>query len=217
MERITISKEEVLKNKIEMQEALKHEIKMFDNVTKFEKVSQFQFKLDATDLYPLRNVYKKQELDLKNINPIGIAAEQINQAYDNLKMPKRGSTYSAGYDIYAPYDFILKPGESIVIPTGLKCKINNNWFLAIVPRSGQGFRYGLRLSNTVGIIDGDYYNNPSNEGHIFIKLKLDVNAGETLDISQGQAFCQGIFLPYGLTIDDNIDTERNGGLGSTDK
>ena len=137
-----------------------------------------------------------------------------NQTYDNIKLPCRATKGSAGYDFYAPYNFTLAPGGTIKISTGIRAKINDGWVLMIFPRSGLGFKYRLRLDNTVGIIDADYYNS-DNEGHIMIKI---TNCGDkVLTVEEGQGFAQGIFLPFGITEYDNTTDIRNGGFGSTDK
>ena len=129
-----------------------------------------------------------------------------------IKIPTRATQKSAGYDIVTPIDIDLKPGEMVKFPTGLRCKIENGWFLGIFPKSGLGFKYSLRLSNSTGIIDEDYYNS-DNEGHIWAKMQND--GEKEFHIEKGKAVCQGIFLPYGLTYDDDADGIRNGGLGST--
>lgn len=136
--------------------------------------------------------------------------------YDELKLPKRATKGSAGYDFYSPMDFFLNPEESIKIPTGIRARIDDGWVLKIYPRSGLGFKYRVQLNNTVGIIDSDYYNS-DNEGHIFIKIMNDSNEGKTLFVKRGEAFAQGIFVEYGITVDDDADAERNGGFGSTTK
>lgn len=133
--------------------------------------------------------------------------------YDAIKLPVRATRKSCGYDFFSPFTFSLDPSEEIVIPTGLKAEIADDWFLMCVPKSGLGFKYYVRFANTVGIIDGDYYNNDKNEGHIMIKIR---NEGEyPMTINEGKAFCQGIFLPYGVTTDDSAEGERHGGFGST--
>ena len=86
--------------------------------------------------------------------------------------------------------------------------------LKLYPRSGLGFKFRLQLNNTVGIIDSDYYNS-DNEGHIFIKVTNDSNEGKTVEIPAGSGFAQGIFVEYGITLDDEADGVRNGGFGST--
>ncbi len=136
--------------------------------------------------------------------------------YNEIKLPKRATKGSAGYDFYAPKDITLAPGESMKIPTGIRAKIEDGWVLKIYPRSGLGFKYRLGLDNTVGIIDSDYYNS-SNEGHIIIKMTNNSLEGKTVFIGKGTAFAQGIFLEYGITVDDEAEGIRDGGFGSTSK
>lgn len=135
------------------------------------------------------------------------------EGYEDIILPKRATTGSAGYDFFAPYDFELLPGESLVIKTGIRVKISEGWMLMLLPRSGMGFKYGVRLANTAGIIDSDYYF-ADNEGHIMIKL---TGAEKPVAVKKGTAFAQGIFVPFGITEDDFCDTLRHGGFGSTDK
>ena len=137
-------------------------------------------------------------------------------AYDNLSLPKRATKGSAGYDFYAPAAITLKPGETAKIPTGIRAKMEDNWVLQCYPRSGLGFKFRLQLNNTVGIIDSDYYYS-DNEGHIFAKITNDTNEGKTVEIPAGTGFMQGIFMEYGITVDDEVEEIRNGGFGSTTK
>lgn len=136
--------------------------------------------------------------------------------YDNLELPKRATKGSAGYDFCTPFPVRLKAGETIKIPTGIRCEMNEDWVLCIYPRSGLGFKYRLQLNNTVGIIDSDYFYS-DNEGHIFIKITNDSREGKTVELKAGDGFAQGIFMPYGITVDDETDGIRNGGFGSTQK
>ena len=142
--------------------------------------------------------------------------DDILNMYDSLKLPGRATKGSAGYDFYAPFAFSLPPGSTIKIPTGIRVKINEEWVLKLYPRSGLGFKYRLQMNNTVGIIDSDYYYS-DNEGHIFAKITNDSNEGKTLEIGAGTGFIQGIFVEYGITVDDDADGIRNGGFGSTGK
>ena len=132
---------------------------------------------------------------------------------DDIPMPKRATVGSAGYDICTPYDVDLEPGEEANIPTGLKCKINNGWALFALPKSGLGFKYYTRLANTIGLIDEDYYNNENNEGHMWVKIRNE--GSKPLHIDCGKGMCQMVFLPYGITYDDESEGERKGGFGST--
>ncbi len=138
------------------------------------------------------------------------------EIYDNIKLPKRATKGSAGYDFFAPVQIELKPNETIKIPTGIRVEILEDWVLKLYPRSGLGFKYRLQLNNTVGIIDSDYYYS-DNEGHIFAKITNDSNENRTVNINAGEGFMQGIFIQYGITLDDDVTELRNGGFGSTTK
>ena len=163
---------------------------------KFEKVSPSRFRSDWTDTFA------------------GESAEKIQKIYEEIRMPVRATVGSAGYDFYSPLDFVLTPGQTIKIPTGIRARIEDGWVLMIFPRSGLGFKYRIRLDNTVGVIDSDYYGS-DNEGHIFIKITNDSNEGRTLSLKKGDGFAQGVFLPYGVTSNDETAAVRNGGFGST--
>lgn len=164
-----------------------------ERVAKFEKVSFEEFS-KAFDL----------------------PSHEVKEIYDNIKIPSRATEGSAGYDFYAPVAFELKAGQTAKIPTGIRSRIANGWVLAVFPRSGLGFKFRLQLDNTVGIIDADYYNS-DNEGHIFIKVTNCSYEDKTVSVKAGDGFAQGIFLPFGITEDDNVTEKRNGGFGSTDK
>ena len=142
--------------------------------------------------------------------------KKIKAVYDNLKVPVRATAGSAGYDFFAPVDILLKPGETVKLPTGIRVRMEPDWVLSCYPRSGLGFKYRLQLNNTVGIIDSDYYHS-DNEGHIFAKLTNDTKEGKSLQIAAGNGFMQGIFTEYGITFDDQVTERRNGGFGSTTK
>ena len=165
-------------------------------VAKFEKVSYEQFKKDWGDTFNASD------------------EEIIRKIYDGIKLPKRATVGSAGYDFFAPIGLKIKPGKTVKVPTGIRCRIDNDWVLKCYPRSGLGFKFRLQLNNTVGIIDSDYYNS-DNEGHIFAKITNDSNEGKTVELEAGSGFMQGIFVEYGITMDDDVTAVRNGGFGST--
>lgn len=167
-------------------------------IAKFHKVSYEQFKEGWTDTFG------------------EVEEEKIREIYDGIKLPKRATSGSAGYDFCAPVTFSLKPGETIKIPTGIRVEMEENWVLKCYPRSSLGFKYRLQLNNTVGIIDSDYFYS-DNEGHIFAKLTNDTNENKTAEMPEGTGFMQGIFVEYGITFDDDVTSVRNGGLGSTTK
>lgn len=141
----------------------------------------------------------------------------LNTQSLTLKKPNRATSLSAGYDIYSPFEFTLKPNQEIKLPTLLKSYMQPQEVLLAFPRSGLGFKYYCRLSNTIGVIDADYYNNKNNEGHIWVKIR---NEGDKLmEIKAGEAICQMIFMPFLLIDGDTTENgeERNGGFGSTTK
>jgi len=153
----------------------------------FEKISFEQFKKDIVD--------------------------DIN-LYNEYKLPIRKTKYSAGYDFIAMEDIVINPGEIKKIATGYKANMLGDEMLLIFVRSSMGFKYNVRLCNQVGIIDKDYYNNPDNEGHMFVKLQ---NEGEKVFIvKKGEAYVQGIFTKF-LTCGEEVEEERTGGIGSTNK
>ena len=140
----------------------------------------------------------------------------VENIYNDIKLPQRDTKGSARYDFFAPFDFTLKPNETITIPTGIRCEMDENRVLMIFPRSGLGFKYRMQLNNTVGIIDSDYFYS-DNEGHIFIKITNNTNEDKVIEVKKGQGFAQGLFMQYFLTDDDDASAIRNGGFGSTTK
>lgn len=144
-------------------------------------------------------------------------AKDVNKEnlYNSIEIPVRGTKKSAGYDIKAVGDYVLEPGATLKIPTGLKvCMDDDDVFLMFI-RSSIATKHQVVLTNNVGVIDADYYNNPDNEGHFWIVVRN--NGNEAFWIRNGDRLCQGIFVKYGITEDDNTVTEREGGFGSTGK
>lgn len=168
-----------------------------ERVAKFEKVSQERFVADW-------------------LEKCGGEKEEAEKVYADLLLPERATRASAGYDFKAPCDIVLEAGKTILIPTGIRVKMREDYVLMLFPRSSLGFKYRLQLNNTVGIIDSDYYG-AENEGHIFARITNDTNEGKTAVIAKGQGFMQGVFVQFGITADDAVDTERTGGIGSTTK
>lgn len=166
-------------------------------IAKFEKVSLNRFVEDFVDCF-------------------GTDADKAKSVYETLQLPQRATSGSAGYDFYSPVDITLEPGQTVKIPTGIRARMNEDWVLMLFPRSGLGFKFRLQLNNTVGIIDSDYYYS-DNEGHIFAKITNDSNENKTVEIKSGVGFIQGLFVPFGITDDDDTNEIRNGGFGSTDK
>ena len=165
-------------------------------IAKFHKVSQRQFLEGWKDSFG--------ETD----------EEKILRIYESIRLPRRATAGSAGYDFFTPADFTLEPGQTVKIPTGIRAEMQEDWVLKLYPRSGLGFKYRLQLNNTVGIIDSDYFYS-DNEGQIFAKITNDSRERKTVVLKAGEGFMQGIFLEYGITVDDAAVEKRNGGLGST--
>lgn len=154
---------------------------------KFEKISLKQFQ--------------------KDINP-------DEKKYQDYSLPRRATKNSCGYDFFAIEEITLHPGEIKKIPTGYKASFPDDEMLLLVIRSSMGFKYNVRMCNQIGIIDSDYYNNPTNEGHMWVALQNEGN--QDYKIEQGTAYCQGIFTKY-LTCNDQVETKRTSGIGSTNK
>ena len=133
---------------------------------------------------------------------------------DEIPLPSRATAGSAGYDFICPADVTLQPGDAITIATGIRCEMQPGWVLMLFPRSGLGFKHQVRLANTVGVIDADYFH-AANEGHIMVRI---VNGSDhAVSIAKGERFCQGVFLPHGLAEEDEVLADREGGFGSTGK
>lgn len=143
------------------------------------------------------------------------AGMQDPMTVEEIPLPRRGTAGSAGYDFTSPMTVTVPAGGSALIPTGIRAEMDRGWVLMIFPRSSLGYKYGIRLSNTVGVIDSDYAH-AKNEGHIMVKL-TNGSDGE-VTIQKGDRFCQGVFLPYGTAEEDaSLLGDRSGGFGSTGK
>lgn len=177
---------------------------------RFEKVSKSQYLKDSEG-----DVYINAPNSEDDIPPF-FSLSNKESTYESIKLPKRATKKSAGYDFFAPYDFSLYPGQTIKLATGIRVILDEDKFLMCAPRSSHGFRARIQLDNTIGIIDADY-SESSNEGHIHIKLTNDSRNGACLDVNKGDAFMQAIILQYFKVDDDNSDSQRDGGFGSTDK
>lgn len=167
-------------------------------IAKFEKVSPRQFITDWVSTFPQQSV------------------EQALLAYEQIRLPQRATSGSAGYDFFAPVGFEVPAGGNIKIPTGIRVLIEEGWVLTLYPRSSLGFKFRFQLDNSVGVIDSDYAHS-DNEGHIFLCMTNDNREGKGLRVPAGTAFAQGIFLPFGVTVDDDAQGVRNGGFGSTNR
>lgn len=171
-------------------------------VATFEKVSEEQFLKDCFAL----GITGETREEIDRTLPL------LKAAYKQIQLPTRATAGSVGYDFYCPVYSIIK-NKPVTIPTGIRCIMEDTHFLMLVPRSGLGFKYGLRLHNTVGIIDSDYQF-ADNEGHIMVRL----TAQKDYPIKQGERFVQGILLPTAFATNDEDHPPkaiRKGGIGST--
>ena len=138
----------------------------------------------------------------------------------DIPLPRRATAGSAGYDFICTADVTLHPGDAVTIPTGVRCEMQPGWVLMLFPRSGLGFKHQVRLANTVGVIDADYFR-AANEGHIMVRLTCGMSPcamdSHDVTIKKGERFCQGVFLPHGLAEEDGAFADRTGGFGSTGK
>lgn len=166
-------------------------------IAQFEKISYLQFYKDWTEI-------------LGNF----ISEEFVERIYNNIKLPKRTTKDFAVYDFYSPLDINLSPKETLIIPTGIRCKMNEGWILQLYPKSRLGYKYQFQLDNTMNIIDRDYYFS-KNEGHILVKITNNSNNSKIIIIHMRQKMLEGIFLSYGITINDNENKKRNTDFDST--
>lgn len=161
-----------------------------------------------------------------------------------VTLPARQTKNAAGYDFFAREDFVLKSIwrydfirmfrliknehpltdndfkratkvlKPMLVPTGVKAYMQPDEVLILANRSSNPLKRGLVMPNGIGVIDADYYNNPSNEGEIFIQM---VNwSPKDVVIQQGERIGQGMFMPFLLADGDlGNDTKRTSGFGST--
>ncbi len=180
-------------------------------MAQFHKVSYDQYRKDWL------NTFYTDESDY--LDPVTKEVDVqidacIRETYDAIQLPERATYGSAGYDFHMPMSFTLRKDHSIKIPTGICCEMYDGWVLMLFPRSSLGFKYGLGMANHTGIVDSDYCE-ADNEGHIFVELVNDSMLAKDIVFRSGDKFCQGVFLPYGTTLDDKAIDTRHGGMGST--
>jgi len=144
---------------------------------------------------------------------------EIAKGYEGKveKMPERKTKYSAGYDVYAIEDMVIAPykqgDKPTLVPTGLKAYCGKDEYIMLVNRSS-GPKKGFLMSNSIGIVDYDYYGNVSNDGHFYFQYWNF--SDKPLEIHKGDAIGQVIFQKYLVTDNDTADGVRTGGFGSTD-
>lgn len=147
-----------------------------------------------------------------------VIKDYVNQfervtGYERAILPERKTAQSAGYDLCAYDAGEVKPGETVLVKTGIKAKIKYGEYLQLHLRSSVGIKHSIMLANGTGIIDGDYYNNKDNEGHIMIPIRNIGN--KTFKWKRNARLAQLIFMQYDVTIVDDACRRREGGFGST--
>lgn len=168
------------------------EERIMERIAQFEKVSFEQYLND------------RMKCDAQLDEPGAVRRE-----WEMIRLPERATNGSAGHDFFLPMGCCFGK-EPLLIPTGIRCKIEPGWFLLCCPKSGLGFKYRMKLANTIGVVDSDYYFS-TNEGHIMAKI----SSKEPFHLEAHNKFMQGIFIPFGITMDDMCTGVRNGGFGST--
>lgn len=146
---------------------------------------------------------------------------EIAKGYENkqIKLPIRKTKQAAAYDLEAAEDTVIpkfKLGQKpTLIPTGLKVYMQPDEVLILSPRSSGPKKQGIVFPHGIGIIDADYYENPDNDGNIFIQC-INIKDEDVL-IKKGEAIAQAMFQKFLIADGDMADGERQGGFGSTDK
>ena len=146
---------------------------------------------------------------------------EIAKGFENqgINLPIRKTKYSAAYDIESAEDITIPSFKSgmkpTLIKTGLKAYMLPDEVLMIYPRSSGPKKQGILFPHSTGIVDQDYYENPSNDGHIFIQC-INIK-DEDVQIKKGEAIAQAMFQKYLIIDNDNAEGERVGGFGSTNK
>ncbi len=169
-----------------------------ERIGRFEKVPFGKFYESVKDLY---NLYKIEQKDVLKL-------------FEDLKLPERATTGSAGYDFYLPFDIFIPAHHTMLFPTGIRVFMEDGWVLQIYTKSSLGMKHGIILTNSVSIIDNDYYYS-DNAGQI--RASLTNTTDHDVSLKAGQPYMQGVFSKFGITYGDNVTNVRNGGLGSTYK
>ncbi len=136
----------------------------------------------------------------------------------DIHLPVRKTKHAAAYDVEAAEDIVIpmyyKGIKPTLIPTGLKAYCQDDEWYMLANRSS-GPKKGFVMANSVGIIDADYYENESNDGHFMFQY---FNFSDhDIEVKKGDVIGQVIFMKYLMVDDDHAGGIRTGGFGSTDK
>lgn len=135
-------------------------------------------------------------------------AEGFNK--EDVVLPTRQTTKSAGYDFTASEDVTIPVGQMRLVNTGVAAHMQDDEVLELFVRSSLAYKQQVTLQNGVGVVDADFSPNP-----IGILLR---NEGEKpFVVKKGDRVAQGVFKKYLTTVNDHVETKRDGGFGSTGK
>lgn len=170
--------------------------------------------------------------------------EVVADGHSEVQLPVRGTRTSAGYDLFATEDLVIKPQQTVKFRTNVKAYMQADEMLIIDIRSSMGVKQDLMLANTLGIVDSDYYGNEDNAGNMIIAIRnlkpalavtdcvdvVDIHGmvrhipwvsnltlKNTVTIKAGERVAQAIFIKFLESDNCNTETERTGGVGSTTK
>jgi dUTP pyrophosphatase len=181
----------------------------FEFISKNQMIKDLKKAQDDNHMLGLTEVLNRVIEEIEELND-----DQGLDSLDRFIFPYRATRYSAGHDLYLPIELTLAPDEDIVLPLGIRSYMLHDEDLDIYPRSGLGFKYYLRLANTIGLIDMDYYFS-DNEGSIWIKIRNE--GDEVMNVELGEAIAQAKFSKYLIADTESFEEGevRNGGMGST--
>ncbi|WP_210498230.1 dUTP diphosphatase [Vibrio crassostreae] len=146
---------------------------------------------------------------------------------DGFLEPEQGTERSAAIDLKAQYDFEIRSDKKNLVKLGFAAAIPKGYCALLMPRSGQGSKAGVHLTNTIGLIDDDYRDEWMASVHLD-QFKDNIGDAEilkegtkVLKVKKGERFIQCLFVKKELIklnyTDDLDETERKGGFGHTNK
>lgn len=150
---------------------------------------------------------------IRGFEPVSKKHLKEHDSQSEVILPQSGSRLSAGYDFYLTRDVTIPPGDSVFFWTDVKAYMQPGEVLLLNVRSSIGIKKGLMLSNTIGVIDADYYSNPDNDGNIGIELRN--LSDKEVSLHKGERVAQGIFVNFLQADNGNTSKDRVGGIGST--
>lgn len=172
--------------------------------------------VESVETTPKKRTTKKRTVKKVNRGFEKVKEEHMKHKDEETNLPVRATKNSAGYDLYSKEEYMLSSGQTKVFWTDVKAFMKPNEVLMLFVRSSIGIKRGIRLANGTGIIDSDYYNNIDNDGNIGIALHNF--SRKPVLIRKGEKIAQCLFVEF-LTADneETVETERTGGIGSTDE